>query len=188
MPLFPPQKKPLLIGLGLLLVAAGFIVLIWLGTFLPGFAGEAFSKMAGIMWTPVFLDLSLFLLGLSLVLWLNKYRLERDGDEFVYLEQVNDPEAPANLPADARSALYKTAPETLGEEPTLAAIEGALALDDLKEATHLLLQLSAEALETPEALALRISLAQRNGKASEAATLLETLRLKAPKHPLCSES
>ena len=149
MALSKSQKKSLTVGTGLIFAAAGFIVLVWSGTFLPGFLGEAFSKLAGIMWTPVLLDISLFILGLTLVLWLNKYRLERDGDEFVYLEQVDGPDIPEDLPPEARSAIYKTAPQNLGDEPTLASIEGALALDDCAEATSLLLRLSPEARVPP---------------------------------------
>ena len=69
----PEQKRALLIGFGLILAVATLLVLIWLGMFLPGFAGEVFRKLAGMMWTPVVLDLSLFLLGITLILWLNMF-------------------------------------------------------------------------------------------------------------------
>lgn len=181
---FLPQKKSLAVGLALILAAALFIILIWTGTFLPGLAGETFAKMAGIMWTPVLLDITLFLFGLSLVLWLNKYRLEKEGDEYVYLEQVEGPEIPSDLPQETRSVIYKAAPEQLGDDPTLAAIEGALAMDDQEDAINLLLRLSPEALASPPALAARITLAERQGKNEEKQKLLAELRLKSSDHPL----
>ncbi len=55
----PEQKRALLIGFGLILAVAAILVLIWLGMFLPGFAGEVFRKLAGMMWTPLVLDFSL---------------------------------------------------------------------------------------------------------------------------------
>ena len=184
MTFFPSQKKPLLVGFGLLLAAASVIVLIWLGTYLPGGFGEFFSLLAGIMWTPVLLDISLFLLGLIIVLWLNKYRLEKDGDEYVYLEQIDGPDLPGDLPAEARSAVYTSAPESLTEDPATAAIEGALSLGDNAEATRLLLALPSEKLETIDVLTLRIRLAQNSGKEEEARSLLEKLRSIAPHHSL----
>ena len=92
----PEQKRALLIGFGLILAASAILLLIWLGMFLPGFAGEVFRKLAGMMWTPIIIDCSLFLLGIILVLSLNWFIRSRQGDEYVYLEQVNDP--PEGLP------------------------------------------------------------------------------------------
>ena len=178
----PGQKIALLIGFGLILAAAGFIGLIWLGMLLPGFAGEVFQKMAGLMWTPVILDASLFLIGLILVLWLNIHIRARDGDEYVYLEQVEAPTS--DLPEGARAVIFNEAPAPRGIEPSLAAIEGALELDDLSEATTLLYELPVERLEDPEVLALRIELSRRRGHDKKAAELREQLRLKSPQHPL----
>ena len=135
-PFTPEQKRALLIGGGLILAAAGLLLLIWLGMFLPGFAGEVFRKMAGFLWTPLILDFSLFILGVILVLSLNWYIRVRKGDECVYLEQVEDP--PDGLPERARSAIFSEEPQPQGLGPKLAAIEGALALNDLSEATSLL--------------------------------------------------
>ena len=37
----PDQRKALLVGFGLILAAATVVALIWLGTYLPGFLGDA---------------------------------------------------------------------------------------------------------------------------------------------------
>lgn len=182
-PFTPEQKRALLIGGGLILAAAGLLMLIWLGMFLPGFAGEVFRKMAGFLWTPLILDFSLFILGVILVLSLNWYIRVRKGDECVYLEQVEDP--PSGLPEKARSAIFSEEPEPQGLGPKLAAIEGALALNDLSEATSLLFELPESHLEDSEVLALRIALARRKEHTGKADQLLQKLMIQSPQHPLC---
>ncbi|HCQ39528.1 MAG TPA: hypothetical protein DIV39_10270 [Verrucomicrobiales bacterium] len=178
----PEQKRALLIGGGVILVAAGLLLLIWLGMFLPGFAGEVFRKLAGFLWTPLILDFSLFILGVILVLSLNWYIRVRKGDECVYLEQVEDP--PDGLPERARSAIFSEEPEPQGLAPKLAAIEGALTLNDLSEATSLLFELPESHLEDPDVLALRITLARRKEHTDRAELLLQKLMAKSPQHPL----
>ena len=120
-----------------------------------------------------------------LVLSLNWFIRSRQGDEYVYLEQVNDP--PEGLPDRARSAIFREAPESQGIQPGLAAIEGALELNDLSEATTLLFELPSDQLEHPGVLALRITLSRRKGHNAKANELLELLRVKSPRHPLCEE-
>ena len=186
-PLFTPeQRRSLLIGFGLILAAATLIALIWLGTYLPGFLGEVFSMFAGLMWTPLVLDFTIFLFGVVLILWLNMFVRAREGDEFVYLEQVEGPDVPADLPEEARSAVFRENPVPHGLEPSLAAIEGALALDDLGEAADLLFELPPDQVDEPEVLTLRIQLARKQGHEEKAVELIEALRLKSPHHSLCS--
>ena len=187
-PLFTPeQRRSLLIGFGLILAAATLIALIWLGTYLPGFLGEVFSMFAGLMWTPLVLDFTIFLFGVILILWLNMFIRAREGDEFVYLEQVEGPDVPADLPEEARSAVFREKPVPQGLEPSLAAIEGALALGDLGEAADLLFELPPDQVDEPEVLTLRIQLARKQGHEEKAVELIEALRLKSPHHSLCSK-
>ena len=183
----PSQRKSLLVGFGLILAAAALVALIWLGTYLPGFLGEAFSMFAGLMWTPIVLDITIFLFGVILILWLNMVIRAREGDEYVYLEQAEGPDVPADLPAAARTAIFRDKPEDQGLTPALGAIEGALDLGDLGEAAGLLFDLPPEHLDEPEVLALRIRLARRQGHGGKADELLAELRLKSPDHPLLSE-
>lgn len=169
------QRKSLAVGFGLILAAATMIVLIWLGTYLPGFPGEVFSLIAGIMWSPVLLDISLFLMGIILILWINHIRHKGETDEFVYLETVDGPDMPGDLPAEARSAVFRERPEPVPENLTLPAIEGALDMGDLQTATELLLDLPEEDLKSPEILALRIRLAELTGDEGTARKLRENL-------------
>ncbi|MDE0827051.1 MAG: hypothetical protein OSA48_09630 [Akkermansiaceae bacterium] len=163
------QKKSLRVGLGLILAAALLIIGIWCGTYIPGFVGEIFSMIAGIMWSPVLLDISLFFIGLILVLWLNGVRRKRDGDEFVYLEQVDDPTAA--LPTEARSAIFLERPDPADPTLPLAAIEGALDLNDTAEATQLLFALPEDQLDQPKVLSLRLRLAELTGDTQSATSL-----------------
>lgn len=165
------QRKSLATGFGLILVVAAIIVLIWLGTYLPGLPGEIFSMIAGIMWSPVLLDLSLFLIGLTLVLWVNHIRRKGDGDEFVYLEAVEGPDIPDDLSAESRSAIFRHRPEEPDRSIALAAVEGALDMGDLQTATELLLEVPEEELDLPDTLALRIRLAELNGDENSARRL-----------------
>ena len=82
------------------ILLAGFIpilaiTLIVIGIFalgaLPGFAGEFFRKISGIMFTPFFLELSFAFMGVVAVLWINQIRLAKEGNEYVSLE-INDEE------------------------------------------------------------------------------------------------
>ena len=169
------QKKSLAIGFAFIFAAGLVVALIWAGTYLPGFAGEVFSMIAGIMWTPILLDLTIFIMGGIFVLWLNHFIRAREGDEFVYLEQVDGPDIPADLPAEARAAVFTEEPETQGLAPALAAIEGALELDDRAEASELLYQLPPDSLDEPEVLALRIRLAWAHGRDEQARALEDKL-------------
>lgn len=181
------QRKSLAVGIGLLLAASAIILLLWWASYLPGFAGEFFSMVLGFMFTPVVLDISLFIIGLSLVLWLNKVRLARDGDEFVYLEQVDAPEV-AGLPAEARTAIYQDPPAVLVDHPEFAAIEGAIELGDFAEATDLLMELDDEVLDDPEVVALRYALARKQGHAETADLLRERLEALTPDHPFLRQT
>jgi len=84
------RTKLLLTGFLPILAIAMIIIGIFALGALPGFAGEVFRKISGIMFTPVFLELSFAFLGLVAVLWINQIRLAREGDEFVSLEISED--------------------------------------------------------------------------------------------------
>ena len=80
----------ILTGLLPILGVSAVILAIGLGGRLPGFAGEVFRMITGIMFTPVFLELSFAFLGLLAVLWINSIRLQRQGDDYVSLEIEDD--------------------------------------------------------------------------------------------------
>ena len=63
-----------------------------LGGKLPGFPGEVFRMISGIMFTPVFLELTFAFLGLLAIFSINNLRLQKEGDEYVSLEIEDDSE------------------------------------------------------------------------------------------------
>ena len=90
------QKKTRMILTGfipIILVGVVVITIFFLG-YLPGFAGEVFRKIGGIMATPFFLEMSFARLGFIAVLCVNNIRLQRDGDDYVSMEIEDEPEDP----------------------------------------------------------------------------------------------
>jgi hypothetical protein len=98
----PDSRRRQLIGGALLIGGVGLLaVFLWLGRAMPGIFGEWFGIVAGIVSTPFLMEASFVVLGFMIVLGLNSWRQRREGDEFVYLEQVTGPEA-ESLPRSAR--------------------------------------------------------------------------------------
>ena len=63
---------------------------VWLaGAICRGCWGEWIGMMVGVMTTPFFLEASFIFIGLTLVMAINHWRQKREGDECVYLEQVD---------------------------------------------------------------------------------------------------
>jgi len=130
----------------------------------PGVLGEWFGMIAGFLSTPVLLEISFFTIGLMIVVGVNHWRMKRDGDEFVYLEQIAEQELLVGLPDQAKWAIYGK-PPLPGEEPTLLdQAEGALAIRDFDAAVTALGAMSSEELHRPEIKALRIELARATGR------------------------
>lgn len=132
------------------------------GSHLPGLAGEFFARVLGIVTTPFILEASLCILGFVIVLTLNQWRQMREGDEFVYLEQVT--ERAANLPDQARWAVYPDKPLEPGHVSERDLLEGALSIGDHAEAISLLEGMTETERSQPEVLRLRVSLAKATGK------------------------
>lgn len=96
--MFAPDMKPdkedkrvsqVLLGallLALLALAAGTVVI---GSpHLPGVFGQWVAFMVGLMTTPVFLEISAFVVGLMVVFAINHWREKRDGPELVDLDET----------------------------------------------------------------------------------------------------
>lgn len=166
------RVKQVAVALGLIGLVALMMIGIGLGGFLPGLAGEWFARILGIVTTPFLMEGSFIVLGFILVITLNLWRLHREGDEFVYLEEVKN--APADLPAHARWAAYRNPPLDSSDPAPVDQLEGALAIGDHQSAAELLAAMSDEERSTPEALALRIRLARETGR-EELAAKLEAL-------------
>lgn len=69
-----------------------FILFIGQAKKLPGFTGEVFSMIAGFMFSPFFMEITFFFLGLVALFWINGLRLQKEGDEYVSLEIPEDPD------------------------------------------------------------------------------------------------
>lgn len=153
-------------------MALGFVALA-IGAHFPGVAGEFFARILGILTTPFILESSLFILGFVVVLTLNQWRQMREGDEFVYLEQVTD--SAANLPDQARWAIYGSKPLEPGTVSSTDLLEGAVAIGDHAEAVNILAGMSDSEREQAEVLRLRLTLAEATGKTEIAEELRRKL-------------
>lgn len=58
---------------------------------IPGWVGESFGMVAGILSTPFFMEGSFVVIGLVTILGLNIWRRRKEGDEFVEFEFENGP-------------------------------------------------------------------------------------------------
>ena len=157
-------------------VIAGFsalLVLIAAGRFLPGLGGEFFARILGIISTPFLMEVTLAVMGLVLVLTLNHWRQRREGDELVYLEEID--QAPAGLPEQARWAIYPQEPLP-AESPSAAdLLEGALAIGDHPAALDILATMDDTERRQPAILRHRIALALATGKVELARRLEDEL-------------
>ncbi len=80
------RTRAILIGFIPIFLVGGVILTIFLLGSLPGFVGEVFRKIGGIMFTPFFLEASFAFIGLIAVLCINNIRLQREGDDYVAME------------------------------------------------------------------------------------------------------
>lgn len=159
------RKRQLLVGLGvlggLLAVVPAFYV-VW--RFVPGVPGEWLGVIAGVISTPFLLEIFFVITGIFIVVGINHWRQKREGDDFVYLEQVSDPDTPGGLPERSKFAIYRERPPEGVEPDMLDRIEGAIEIGDDAEAGELLAGMSEVDLHDPAVLALRLKLAQVSGK------------------------
>jgi hypothetical protein len=84
------QRRIILTGVLPILGVSAVILGIGLGGRLPGFPGEVFRMITGVMFTPIFLELTFAFLGFVAIFWINNLRLQRDGDDYVSLEIDDD--------------------------------------------------------------------------------------------------
>lgn len=156
------RKQQVLVGFCVVAGVAGLILLIAWARYLPGLGGEFFGRILGVISTPFLMEASFCVLGLVLVMGLNIWRQRRDGDELVYLEEVKNP--PANLPDQARWAVYQNAPLAAGPPDASLLLEGALAIGDHASALEILEAMEDSERRKPETMLHRIALAKATGK------------------------
>ncbi|MEN3942598.1 hypothetical protein WJU23_14960 [Prosthecobacter sp. SYSU 5D2] len=122
---------------------------------------KAVMMIAGALATPFILETSVFLIGLVIVIALNQWRMQKEGDGWVYLAQT-EPD-PASIAAGAETPskrlegiILTAAPDArIDLEARLSIAEGFLDLGLKDEAVEHLNLLSAEEQKDPRAVALR---------------------------------
>ena len=166
------RVKQVAIGVSILIVLTVVVAGLLTGwRLLPGLLGEWVGTMIGILTTPFFMEASFIVLGLVIVIGLNLWRQHKDGDEFVYLEQVTGPDVPKDLPDHAKWAVYREKPLAGEGMSSLALAEGAFAIGDYPAAVECIGTLSHAELKQPETLRLRLALAEATGRDDLAAQL-----------------
>jgi hypothetical protein len=118
------------------------------------------------------MEASFIMLGLIIVIALNNWRRIKDGDDFVYLEQVDGPDAARDLPDQARWAVYREKPLDPDGPSLLEQAEGALAIGDFEAATEWIGAMERDELKQQDTLRLRLELAKATGR-TELIELLE---------------
>ncbi len=159
------RVKQVAIGASMLITLAAVVSGLLIGwRLLPGLLGEWVGTMVGVMTTPFFMEASFAILGLVTVISLNHWRQYKDGDEFVYLDQVAGPDVPKDLPDHAKWAVFREKPLD-GDQPTLLALaEGAFAIGDYRAAAEWIGAMSRNELKQPATLQLRLGLAEATGR------------------------
>ena len=176
------RVKQVAIGIGILIMLTVVVTGLLTGwRLLPGVLGEWVGTMIGIMTTPFFMEASFIILGLVIVIGLNLWRQHKDGDEFVYLEQVVGPDVPRNLPDHAKWAVYREKPLEVEALSLLASAEGAFAIGDYPAAAECIGAMSHAELKQPDTLRLRLALAEATRRDDLVAQLkTEISRLESP--------
>jgi hypothetical protein len=84
------RGKQILVG-GLILLTLTVLVVTLLITWrkIPGVVGDSVGFLVGIMSTPFFMEGSFAIIGLLIVIGLNTWRRHKNGDELVYLDELN---------------------------------------------------------------------------------------------------
>ena len=85
------KARTLIIGFGVISVFFLGAILIWAGaTFAPGLIGETFRFIAGILGTPVLMELSIGVVGTILLVIVLAAQREKDGDDYMTIEVDDD--------------------------------------------------------------------------------------------------
>lgn len=167
------RVKQVVVGAGILIAIGVIVPCTLIGwRLLPGLLGETMGTIIGVMTTPFCMEASFIMLGLIIVIALNNWRRIKDGDDFVYLEQVDGPDAARDLPDQARWAVYREKPLDPDGPSLLEQAEGALAIGDFEAATEWIGAMERDELKQQDTLRLRLELAKATGR-TELIELLE---------------
>lgn len=169
-----PRTRQIIIGALILGGVALIIPLSYLGTALPGVLGEWMHMIFGFITTPFILEATFVIVGLMIVFALNHWRMKREGDEFVYLEENHD--LSKDVPESERFAVYGEKPNHTGDPTLLNEAEGALAIGDYAAAGEAIAAMAEGELSKPEVLKVRIALAKATDHLDLAKSLEEKLK------------
>jgi hypothetical protein len=173
---YDERVKQVTAAAGIFLTLSVAVMGSWIGwKQLPGVLGEWVGMIVGIMTTPFFMETSFILLGLATVVSINTWRRNKEGDDFVYLDQVSGPGVPTNLPEQAQWAIYREMPLTAVTPTPLTMAEGAFAIGDYAAAGEWIGSLSHAELKQPATLRLRLELARATGRDELVAALEKEL-------------
>lgn len=82
--------KQVLVAAAILAVVACGVVAMLLGwRSVPGVLGEWLGMVVGVMSTPFFLEASFVVMGVFIVIVVNTIRRQREGDDFVSLDELD---------------------------------------------------------------------------------------------------
>ena len=160
------RVKQVAVGAGILIAIGVIVPCTLIGwRYLPGLLGETVGTIIGVMTTPFCMEASFIILGIIIVISLNNWRRIKDGDDFVYLEQIDGTDAPKDMPDQARWAVYREKPLDPELPSLLAQAEGAFAIGDYTAATEWIGEMNQEELKKQDTLTLRLALAKATGRA-----------------------
>jgi len=159
------RVKQVAVGAGILVVIGVIVPTTLIGwRYLPGLFGETVGTIIGVMTTPFCMEASFIFLGISIVVGLNIWRRIKDGDDFVYLEQVDGPDTPKNLPDQAKWAVYREKPLDPEAPTLLEQAEGAFSIGDYETTTECIGAMERDELKQQDTLSLRLALAKATGR------------------------
>jgi len=171
------RVKQATIGAVILLPIAVLVPSALLGwRLIPGLWGEWLGTLAGLLTTPFVMETSFLILGILIVITINHRRRIKDGDEFVFLEQVEEMDAPMDLPDQAKWALFREKPEMVVKLTLLERAEGAFAIGDYEAVSLLISEMEVAELKQQETLGLRVALAKATGKMELSAMLEQEIQ------------
>jgi len=76
----------------LVVISTSFVCLLLFWRFMPGWVGESFGMVAGVVSTPFFMEFSFVVTGFFAVVLLNSYRRRLQGGDYVEIDQEQLPE------------------------------------------------------------------------------------------------
>jgi hypothetical protein len=159
------RRTQIAIGASILLTLAVLVPGLLVGWhYMPGFLGEWIGTIMGILTTPFIMETSFILLGIGIVVSLNHWRRIKQGDDFVYLDQVDGPQPQHNLPDHASWAVYLEKPLDPIPITLLEQAEGAFAIGDYSHAMECIGAMERKELRQNGTTQLRLELARATGR------------------------